>query len=96
MILKDGTIIDRSTAAHKFGGDPMAEYLHCLSMDGGQDEDSGDVESPTGWFARFGRRILFTDSFGFVSVARLVTEAGAQAFYAELEAEYDAWAGDES
>jgi hypothetical protein len=66
MILRDGTVISHETAGYKFDHDPMAEFLHYLSLDGGQDRDAGDVEHSTGWFAQFGKRMLHADNSGFV------------------------------
>jgi hypothetical protein len=66
VILRDGTVIDRETASYKFDHDPMAEYLHLLSLDGGQDRDAGESEHSLGWFAQFGKRMLHCDNSGFV------------------------------
>jgi hypothetical protein len=51
---------------HKYG-DAMAEYLDtCLD---GPDDVVGDCDGPYGYYCgRYGKRLLFTDSFGFVSV----------------------------
>lgn len=96
MLTRDGQTINRETAAHKYGGDPLAEYVHELSLDGCScDDESGDVEAPTGWFARFGKRLLRADEFGFVEVERFASIADAIAAFSMLEAEYDIWADDE-
>lgn len=42
------------TESAKFGGDPICEFLHILSLNSAApDGQSGHCESPTGWFARF-------------------------------------------
>jgi hypothetical protein len=73
----------------------MTEYLHQLSLDSGWDESSGNVDAPTGWFARFGRRMLFEDSQGFVESGRWPTEREATEVFEALNARYSEWEGDE-
>ena len=95
MLTRDGQTINRETAAHKYGGDPLAQYIDMLALDGFYaDDESGDVEAPTGWFARFGKRLLRADEFGFVEVERFASIADAIAAFSMLEAEYDIWADD--
>lgn len=36
----------------KYGHNPVAEVLHVIACNSGEDACSGNVESPTGWFAR--------------------------------------------
>lgn len=79
---------------HKYA-DAMAEYLSDLAMDGGQDQDSGDVECPTGWFARFGRRILVGDERGFVWVEVWPEPLAAEQVYNAMQRYYDEWSYDE-
>lgn len=94
MILSDGTVIDRETARHKFGGDPMAEYLHRLSLYGAADEQTGDVQ--WSYYAqRFGRRILTEDSQGFVELDTLEDEQAAIEAFERIQAEYDYYLGEE-
>lgn len=88
--------IDKNSARYKFGGDPMAEYLHRLSLDSSYDDASGDVEAPTGWFARFGKRILRSDSQGFVWCEKYDTETAAEAMFAALDHYYGIWGDEES
>lgn len=96
MLTRDGRTINRETAAHKYGGDPLAEYLDMLALDGSYaDGESGDVEAPTGWFARFGKRLLHHDEQGFVEVVRYASASDATAAFGMLEDEYDIWADDE-
>lgn len=89
MLLTDGTLIDRTTAGYKFGGDPMAEYLFILSMEPGTEHIG---ESDYGlWVTKFGRRLLMSNDQGFVWVERYDTEFGAQAAYDDYEENYNAW-----
>lgn len=73
----------------KFEGEgPMTAYVYELVMGGdrGDDEDcsaSGDSA------VRFGRRILFEDSRGFVSLAKYDTEAEAIGTMSALHDEWD-------
>lgn len=88
--------IDQTSAAHKYGGDTMAEYLDMLAGTGMHaDRDSGDMEAPTGWFAQFGKRLLRHDDRGFVWVERFDTKEQADLFYDALDAEYAEWADDD-
>ena len=96
MLTRDGQTINRETAAHKYGGDPLAQYLDMLALDGSYaDDESGDVEAPTGWFARFGKRLLHHDEQGFVEVVRYASVGDATAAFEMLEDQYDIWADDE-
>jgi hypothetical protein len=92
-MIKDGIDLrDLSKGPGKFGGNQMAAYLYELSLDGSMaDDESGNVEAPTGWFARFGKRILTEDSQGFVDVTRLANEQAALAAFDELMDEYVKW-----
>lgn len=96
MILRDHDIEIRATDPyrHKFA-DAMSEYLHQLSLDSGWDDASGNVDAPTGWFARFGKRILHEDSQGFVWQALHDTECDAIAHYDALSDAYNRWDTDE-
>ena len=95
MILRDHSIEIRRTDPYrrKFA-DAMSEYLHQLSLDSGWDEASGNVDAPTGWFARFGKRILHEDSQGFVWTENFTDEAACIAQYDLLATEYDTWDSD--
>lgn len=53
---------------HKFA-DALTEYVYD-DTDRWVDHASGDAESPIGWFAQCGKRILRGDSQGFVWVER--------------------------
>jgi hypothetical protein len=91
MILADGTEISRATVSpHKFGGDPMAEYLYVLNLDSSFDRITGDA---CDWFyivSQYGKRLLFNDSQGFVWVIRHATEAEASAHFDLIDADYSA------
>jgi len=92
MITTAGTEITRATAAHKYGGDPMAEYLYDITLNGCADEESGTVESPTGWFARVGRRIVTADNYGFVDQIRYDTVNDARIAFDATARDFRAWA----
>lgn len=55
------------------------------------DETSGDVEAPTGWFARCGRYVVSTDSQGFWYADRYTTRALAAAAFTRADAQFSAW-----
>lgn len=96
MRTDDVTDITRENATHKFGGDPMAMYLHWLSLNSLADADGGHVAAPTGWYAQFGKRLLREDDRGFVWVERYATKALADEMYATLEDEFAEWDEDET
>ena len=78
----------RSVSPHKFGGDPMAEYLWLLTLDGMADETTGDALD---WFYivhRFGKRLLICDTQGFVSVDRHDDEQSAIEAFESIQADY--------
>lgn len=90
MILHDGRVVSRAEVSpYKFGGDPMAEYLWVLTLDSMSDEYTGDA---CDWFYivhRFGKRLLYCRSSGFVEVACHDTEAEAIRVFEEIDAEYN-------
>ena len=76
--------VRETVSPHKFGGDRMAAALWLLMLDNGEDESTGNA---TEWHFsadRFGRRILFCDSFGFVSQSTFTTEAEAVERFEEI------------
>jgi hypothetical protein len=96
MILSDGTVISRAEVSpHKFGGDPMAEYLWMLSLDGGADETTGDACDWHYHVSRFGKRILICQSSGAVAAIRYEFEETARGVFRDIDAEYSAYLGDE-
>lgn len=79
----------------RYEGLSAFEAWLCEHVDDCADENSGDVESSTGWFARCGRWVVFTDSQGFWYTTRYATRELASAAFTVLEDEYDQWAGDD-
>jgi hypothetical protein len=55
------------------------------------DESSGDVEAPTGWFALYGRHMLYADSQGFISSERFESEEQARQHFELLNTRYSEW-----
>ncbi len=94
MILTDGTVVSRAEVSpHKFGGDPMAEYLWLASNDA--DEHTGDACDWHYHVARFGKRVLICWSSGAVEIDRYDDEQAAIEAFEEIDAEYSAYMGDE-
>jgi hypothetical protein len=92
MKLHDGTIVSRAEVSpHKFGGDPMAEYLHYLAGSSGQDCETGSATEWHYWVAQFGKRLLFEDSQGFVWVDNYGSIAGAEDAFNEIARDYETW-----
>lgn len=85
-----GSEINRWTAKYKYGGDPMAEYLDMLAGDGGQDDETGEVDWQY-WVAKFGKRLLFTDDRGFVWVEKYKDEVSAKGVFESIGEEYGDW-----
>lgn len=67
---------------------PMVAYI----ANGHFNEESGDVESSTGWFARAGKWVIVENSQGFVDGEKFATIAGAKAWFAVLDTEFVNWA----
>lgn len=79
---------------HKFA-DALAEYAYD-NLDWAYDA-TGDVDCPTGWFARLGdKRILRGDDRGFVWVEKFADKRGAETIYSALERLYYTWADEET
>ncbi|MBA3580801.1 MAG: hypothetical protein H0W42_12555 [Gemmatimonadaceae bacterium] len=97
MILSDGTVVSRAEVSpHKFGGDPMAEYLWLLTLEqGSSDEYTGDACDWHYIVHRFGRRLLICYSSGFVDVQVEEDEQAAIEAFEMIDAEYSAYMGDE-
>ena len=73
---------------------PMAARVHYAVLDGWADESTGSVE----WayaIDRVGKRIVFEDDQGFVTMIRFDSEAEAQNWFAEYDSNYAAWMSDE-
>lgn len=94
MILWDGHRCSRAEVSpHKFGGDPMAEYLWLAAGRGDEDESTGDA---CDWFyhvSRFGKRLLICHSSGLVDVIREEDEQAAKEAFESIDAEYSAYLG---
>lgn len=86
--------INKESARYKYGGDPMAEYLSWRAMED-MERGSGDVECPTGYFIRFGRRILLNDSQGFVWVETWPETQAAEQVFDALNRYYGEWEYDD-
>lgn len=71
----------------KFGNSRRATALHLASLDGMQDEDTGDVDWGI-WVARFGRNLFYVGSDGFVSTEKFRSEDAARAEFQRIEAKY--------
>ena len=90
MITKDFGEITRETAAHKYNGSPMCEYLHTLAGDTSYlDADCGD--SNYGWVGLMGKWVLESDTYGSCYAIKYATPAQAGAIYALLETAYSDW-----
>jgi len=88
MITTDGDRINHETARHKFGADPMAEYVYRMVGDGMADETTGDAND---WFyqaARVGKRIMFTNTVGFVTLEKFDSVADAERDFRLHDLEY--------
>lgn len=86
MITRAVGEITRETAKHKFGGDPIAEYMYSTD----NNLESGSVEWDF-WFAQSGKRIVFESSSGHVWVNRYGTEALATEGFEWFDAQYGEW-----
>ncbi|MGZ4518831.1 MAG: hypothetical protein ACXVGB_00235 [Mycobacteriaceae bacterium] len=56
------------------------------------DQESGDVQAPTGWFARAGRWVIGEDERGAVDAVRFATRAEAQDLFESLDLMFGEWA----
>ena len=78
MRVQYAEMVADSTPGRFEGEHPMTAYVHELLMGG----DTGDDErgdSDCGWGVRYGRRILFGTSTGFISLEKYPTAAVAEA-----------------
>jgi hypothetical protein len=76
------------------GESPMVAYL--AEHPEYADEESGDVESPTGFFARHGKWILTYSSQGFIYGEKMTTLDEAISAFETLDEEFSIWDGDET
>lgn len=94
MRLHDGTVISRAEVSpHKFGGDPMAEYLWMLSLDSSYDRCTGDCVEWVVWVAQFGKRLLCSDPQGFVWIDQYPSVERANEAFEATEARYCEYEG---
>lgn len=76
--------VRETVSPHKFNGDRMAAACWLVSLDGSADEETGDASEWHYYAARIGRRLLYTDSHGFVWVDTYNSELQAvRAFEAD-------------
>jgi hypothetical protein len=71
-------------------GTLLAALEHFYGNDS-TDEQSGDVEAPTGHFYRVDRWIVQTDSAGFNSIYTYDTEDEAKLEFVKMENDFDVW-----
>jgi len=71
-------------------GDAFAEWLSTQHPD----FYGGNVESPTGWFGLYGKRIVINDDRGFIYCERHDSTDGARRRFEELETIYSDWCND--
>jgi hypothetical protein len=92
MRLKDSDSEIRQTDPHRHKfADALTEYAYDR-MDAWAYGGSGDVDCPTGWFARIGdKRIIRGDDSGFVWVEKFADKRGREAVYYALELVFWAW-----
>ncbi len=87
MITTQGFEVGRHTYCTKYSS-PLCQYIYeCQAYD----EDSGEVESPTGWFAIAGRRTIYEDNCGFVNLVDHGSAEAAREAFDALDAEYALW-----
>lgn len=67
-------------------------FLVCLGM---QDGDTGDVASPTGHVAMFGKRLVFTDGRGSVHADTFPSRESAREVYSAIHEWYCEWADED-
>lgn len=97
MKLSDGTIISKAEVSpHKFGGDPMAEYLYYLSLDSSfPDRQTGNAVEWSVYVSQFGKRLVCCDTQGFVWVEKYDTVADADRSFTEYDEAYAEFEGDD-
>jgi predicted transcriptional regulator len=66
----------------------LAAYLD-MSANVFPDEETGDVEYEYGHVRRFGKRLLFTDSLGFVNIDTFASEAEAIETFESIAEDYE-------
>jgi hypothetical protein len=87
-------IVADSTPGRFEGESPMTAYLWDCVMNGDYgDEDAGDTDY--GWANRYGRRILWGTSTGFISLSTYANEAEAIAVFEDWAEPWHAMDDDE-
>lgn len=94
MLVKDYGSIRLSDTRHKYSS-AMAEYLDVKGLDFA-DQDTGDVESPVGFVARHGRRLVVTDDRGFVDCVTYMSADDAKAVFDAADGVYCAWSDEDA
>lgn len=96
VTINDEKVDIRKTDAtrHKYR-DAITELLSTKLFDTLMDHSSGDVECPTGYFARYGRRIVVSDDRGFVWTETYGDEFGAEQVYNAMDRYYSAWSDED-
>jgi hypothetical protein len=99
MLTKQGVHVSNGKHHHKYENG-ITEYLHLLAQDSSSwDEEGGDVESPAGWYARFGKHVIIENELGFVSHHKFRSNEWAAAMVAaleELDSRYNTYGDPES
>ena len=95
MLMSSGTTITRTDRYRTKFSDVRAEVLYNWALDGSADETSGSSECPTGWFARIGRHLVFSDERGFVWSESYPESLGAALVFWALDRYYNEWSYDE-
>lgn len=83
--------VRETVSPHKFGGDRRAAAAWLVTLDGCEDEQSGDVDGFGMWFARVGRTIVATDDQGFVWCERFPHELRALRRFEAMNEEYGSY-----
>lgn len=69
----------------------LLNALEAFYMEGADDENAGNVESPTGHFYRVDRWIVVTDSQGFKDIHTYDSVSEAENEFAQLVDDYAEW-----
>lgn len=78
-----------TVSPYKFGGSRRAAALYLASLDGCEDESTGDCTEWGLYVSRFGRNLLTIDSQGFVSAERFDTDLAACERFWDIADEYE-------
>lgn len=78
------------------GIETLLDALEAFYLSGCPDEQSGEVEAPTGHFYRIDRWIVITDNQGFKEVLEFPYEQRAKEDFEEMCGEYVEWADEDA